>query len=219
MTLSSIGQTRLIVLAALLGVNAVLGYVFAMHILPKEEQLSRELQSLTSRVSQRYSEADKLRKDFELIEERKASFKSLQDIGLFNDQNRLVFRRLLADIQQMSGIVSASYEISPGEVISNSTAEKADHAVLQSEIRFEVSAMEDISIYEFMFWLQNGFPGHAMVETVEVVRSEEVDDEMIRKISRTGPEPIVDAKISVTWRTLVSKDDLAEENAQLQGRY
>ena len=80
-------------------------------ILPKEEQLSRELQSLTSRKPA--LQQAKLRKDFELIE-RKASFKSLQDVGLFNDQNRLVFRRLLADIQQMSGVVSASYEISPG---------------------------------------------------------------------------------------------------------
>jgi len=215
--LDSIDRGKLIIFVVLLVANIGIGYYLFSTLLPKEEQLTRELKSYTSRVNSRLSEARKLRDDYVLAQERKHIFEALEKSGIFNDQNRLLFQNVMVDLQQVSGVLNAGYEIDPAEVESNNSAERADHVVLKSDISFDVSSMDDIKIYEFMFWLKQGLPGHVMFDSIALKRTGTVDDEIIKTISLSGPLPLMEAKIKVQWRSMVSKEIIDKQNMQLQG--
>jgi len=209
MLISIIGYKRLIILGVLVGVNAVLAGILYGYLQPSNMQLDSQLSGLVSTISSRQTETEKLRQDYTLVVEQKAGFEQLQAQGFMSDQNRLSFRRRVAEIQQYTGVLEAAYDIDAGQAEANADAQTAKHSVLVSAVKMSINSMDDVDFFNFLFWIENGFPGQTMIDKVTLQRDTDVTEDVLKSISISGPVALTKGEIEFKWRTLVGEDTIA----------
>jgi hypothetical protein len=160
-------------------------------------------------------DAEALRGDIEQIEEKKSYFTNLQTVGFMSDQNRLVARRRIMDIQQYSKVLKAKYDISSALVRSNENLSNSDQVILSSDLIVNIDAMDDIDFYSFIYWLRNTFPGHVTIESINMQRMNDVNDVTVRQIGSGLPLTMIKGDISAKWRTVVPKSTVTDGQTPL----
>ena len=198
-----IGIKRILLLIILVAFNAGLGAAAYLYVLPENQKLEGMLNATRNQVTVKRDEATKLREDFKQIEEQKERFESLQAAGFMSDQNRLVARRRIISIQQYSKVLSASYDIKSAEVVDNNAAESIAHAVLDSPVVVKIEAIDDVDFYNFIYWMENAFPGHISVDKVRMTRAYDVNDNTLRSIGTGNPLGLIKGDVEFSWRTIV----------------
>lgn len=214
-----IGTKRLALVVVFVLLNALLAAGLYMYFAPQSEQAERELRNMRNEIAHKRSETSRLRDDFDQIQEQRDFFERLEQAGFFTNQNRLVARRRIEDVQERTGVLSAGYNIGSGEVIRNADVQEAGHVILRSDINFTVSAMDDLEIYNFIFWLENVFPGHMMVESLQMRRSREINEAVLRRIGSGSPTVLVEADIRMVWRTMVPEDIVRDGTRTISGGF
>jgi len=214
-----IGAKRLIALSVMLAINAVLVVTTYVYLMPERQVTDRDLRLTQSEISQKRTETDRLRNEYEQIQSQKGRFESLEASGFFSNQNRLVARRRIEDIQRRSGVLSTSYNIGAGQMVVNENAREAGHVVLQSPIRMEVTAMDDVDIYHFIYWIENAFPGHVTIQRLTMQRKQDINEAALRRIG-TGQETVmIEAGVNVLWRTMISEEIVRGQSRTLPEWY
>lgn len=209
-----LGLKRIVTLAVLFALNVVLGVALYYFITPEKTRVENELRRVTGEVATRRTETEKLRTEYQLIQEQKSKFVELQKAGFFNVQDRVEARKMIEAIQANSHVLAAKYSLMPAEVVENKFAAEADHVVLRSPISFSIEALDDIDVYSFVYWLENSLPGHVSIENISIERAQEVDEVTLRKIGSGVPTVMVTAKIDMSWRTVVPRALAAEQLRQ-----
>lgn len=198
------------ILLFLLAVNAALAAALYLYVQPQSQSVARELGATRSQVSTMRADASALRDDIEQIEEKKTYFNNLQAVGFMSDQNRLVARRRIMDIQQYSKVLKATYDISSAEVLANNNLTNSNQVVLSSKLGVNIDAMDDIDFYSFIYWLRNTFPGHVSIDSLTLERVADVNDVTVRQIGSGVPMTMVKGGLQAKWRTIVSKNVVAD---------
>lgn len=212
-----IGVKRILIVLFLVAINAALAAALYLYLMPESQKTERTLRSTRSQVSQMRSDAAELRTDIAQIEEKKNYYNNLEKLGFRSDQNRLVARRRIMDIQQYSKVLKAGYQIGSANVVQNSILQDSNQAILESEIAVDIDAMDDVDFYSFIYWLQNTFPGHVVVDQINLTRVQDVNDITIRRIGSGDPVTMVRGKIIGRWRTVVPQDVVNASNIVGEG--
>jgi len=208
-----LGTKRVIIIAAIAAVNAVLAAVLFLYLQPGNVQLDRDLRSTRSEISSKRAEIGRLRVEYQQIQEEKSFFEGLENAGFFSDQDRVLARRRMQEIIEQSGVLSASYDIAPRTEVANKKAEEADHVHLQSPITVNIEALDDTDFYKFVYLVENGFPGQTSVQDMQVERVLDVNETVLRSVG-TGTNPVlVRGRISFMWHTLVPLARIEQEAA------
>lgn len=205
-----IGIKRLIIIGILLGFNAVLGAGVYLYLVPENEKMSKQLSSLTSKINTTRNDTTELETNYKLIQEEKFDYENLLKAGFFDSQDRLAFRRRMSEVQRYSKVLRASFDITPANVEENKGAEDADHVILRSVVSVNIDAMDDIDLYNFIFWLENGFPGHSTITKLSMKRELDVDENSLRQIGSGRELVLVSGSLDYEWRTMVPKNDVGE---------
>ena len=210
-----IGLKRLIILSVLLAFNAALGAGLYLYVMPENLSVTRQLSSTRSQVATMRNDAQELRGDIEQIEDKKSYFTNLQTVGFMSDQNRLVARRRIMDIQQYSKVLKAKYDIGSAVVMDDENLSNSDQVVLSSELAINIDAMDDIDFYSFIYWLRNTFPGHVTIDNIKMQRMNDVNDVTVRQIGSGLPMTMIKGDVSAKWRTIVPKSTVTDDQTPL----
>ncbi|HEY8190789.1 MAG TPA: hypothetical protein VIG74_00085 [Alphaproteobacteria bacterium] len=201
--ISVLGMKRVIGLTLLLLLNAGLAAGVYMYLMPQSEQLERETRSLRGQISMKLADSEKLRLEHQQIQDQKSRFEDLTAAGFFSDQNKVLARTKIEAVQKYSGVLSAAYNISPATTTSGIITEGTGHMLLDTPVSLTIEAMDDVDFFNFIYWVENGFPGHISVSSISMERALEVNDVTLRQIGSGVDTTLVKGKVSFNWRTLI----------------
>ena len=138
-----IGAKRLILLVALVFLNAALAAVTYIYLVPQESSTSKELRTLRSQNQAKSGDIQRMQIEFEQLGDQQDKFDSLKTDGFFKAQVRSVAKKLFKDIQDESRVVSAVASIRPGTIEENEEARKSAYKVLVSPVEIIIEAFDD----------------------------------------------------------------------------
>ncbi|MCB9991578.1 MAG: hypothetical protein H6867_09445 [Rhodospirillales bacterium] len=203
-----IGVKKILVLLLLVAANAALAAVTYLYVQPEAQKLERQLRSTKTQISQKQADTERLRNEFDEIQARKQDFETLTSAGFVSDQNRLVARRRITDIQKYSKVLRASYDIGAANIVKNKMVTDIEHVILQSPVKVSVEALDDIDFYSFIYWMESAFPGHVAVTNMTVQRTSDVSEVSLRQIGSGLPMTLVKGNVEFVWRTLAPESDV-----------
>ncbi len=206
--IDKIGPKRTMTLGVLAGLLALFALLNYLVFLPKTEQTQNVLNGVQSETSTMQTEIEKMRADFIVAEKQKVFFDSIKRRGFFNNQDRVLARERFDTLQKLSKIISARYEIRAANIISDESADKTGYVVMESPIVVSLSAIDDLDVYRFIYYLNYGFPGHITIDNVTIERKLPVTSELLKLIGTGTPPEIITAKLDINWRTMAKKDEV-----------
>lgn len=199
-----VGVKRVMVFAVLTAAAAVLFAADYGYLRPEGNAASAELRQIAAQVAEKRVGSERLRTEADEIRKQQVRYESLAQAGFFSDQNRIVARKRIEDIQRETGVLQASYDIATGEVQKDQNAGEAGYAVLVSPIKIGIEAMDDVDIYNFVYWMENSFPGHIILDSLHARKTQDLNEASLRQIGSGIPTPLIKADLAFSWRTMVS---------------
>ncbi|HTK85680.1 MAG TPA: hypothetical protein VL625_11420 [Patescibacteria group bacterium] len=203
-----LGIKRIVILLVLIGINGIVGAVTYLYVMPHNDDLTRQLQTITANVTSKRKDTGKLEGEYNIIQKQKANFEDLRGAGFFSNQNRAVARQRITDIQKFSNVLSAKYDITAASIEKNPLAADSGDVVLNSPVNIKVDALDDVDFYNFVYWVENGFPGLVSVKNIKVTRITDVNETTLRAIGSGIPVTLVNGEVSFEWRTMVPAKDV-----------
>lgn len=212
--IAQIGFKRLVLLLALAGLVGVCVFLNYVVFGPQQEESARTLANVRGEESALRTEIDQMRLDFETFEKRKETFDRLTRLGFFNDQDRLLARERFDSIQALSKVISARYEISPAVIVPAPIEGLAEtgFVLVKTPVVLKLTAIDDLDIYRFLYYLTYGFPGHISISQMVIDRTLPVTPTVLKQIGTGTPPDLVNASISVEWTTLTRKEAMEPKN-------
>lgn len=217
-----LGTKRIIVLFSLIAVNCALAAFVFMYAQPELKTSERTLRSLKSKESQTRSDITNLQMEFDQLEDQQAEFDTLKNDGFFSNQSRRDAQAVFLMAEKESGVLEANVSVKPGEIVEDEEAKKAEYVLLESEANIVLKAIDDRDVYAYLDKLQDNFPGHLSVEKVTMRRLANVSETILRAIAGGQKPPLVEARISLLWRTMVERSDVVDvqnQNNNAQGGF
>jgi hypothetical protein len=203
-----LGIRRVITLAILAMLSISLGAGIYFYFIPRNAELIRELQALTAQASQKRTDVENLRSQYQIIQEQKTRFENLTALGFFSNQNRAVARVRIEQIQKFTNVLTAKYNINAATMEKNQAAEEAGYTMLDSPVTVNLEALDDIDVYNFIYWVVNAFPGHVSISNIKIEREMDVNDATLRQIGNGIPTVLVKATVGFDWRTMVPTSEI-----------
>lgn len=212
--MGQIGAKRILVLLILGGALAALAVANYFILEPQTVSSRNQLSTVMGETATLQGEVEKMRSDFAAFQQQKILFENISKMGFFNDQDRVLARERFETMQKLSKIISARYEIKAANVINDESAEKTGYVVMESPITVELSAIDDLDIYRFIYFLNYGFPGHIAINNMTIERKLDINPETLKRIGTGDPPEIINAKMDMEWRTMARKDAISAQTSQ-----
>lgn len=213
--IASIGYKRFLLILVLAAATGVLAFASYFVFAPKVVSTQSELSTLQAQSSTLQSEVDQMRDSFAQFDRKKVVFEDISKMGFFNDQNRVLARERFETLQKLSKIISARYEIKATNVLSQDIPIETGFVVMESPISITLTALDDIDIYRFIYYLNYGFPGHVTINHLEIVRDGEITPEVLKDIGTGKPPSLITATMELEWRTMARKESIAPGNLSI----
>ena len=210
-----LGMKRLIILGVLMAISATQAAALYFHYIESNKQLSSEINRTQSRTTKLNKETDVLVNDFERIKTQQQFLDKILAAGFISRQNRLEATELIGDIQRFTDILSAGYSISSAEENMTDLTKEINHVVVTSRVTLEVRAFNDIAIYQFAYWVENTFPGHIAMTSLQLSRERDVNNKSVTDlIADRGRIPLVSGTINFLWHTVAEDKSSATKGLE-----
>ncbi|MEM9469752.1 MAG: hypothetical protein AAF988_06275 [Pseudomonadota bacterium] len=214
--IASMGSQRIFLILLLVGLCGGIYFFNTQMLAPSIKKNEREVRKLRSELREMTDNTNKLSQGIELFNEQREKFAEIDRNGFFNTQNRIEARTMLDAMQEESRLKGARYNIKPAVRESSDELRDAGYHILRTDIDFELGAVQDSDIYEYIYLLNHGFPGIITIKNLEIEKIEEVTQPLLRNIGMNAQfNPILRARFVVEWRTMVPDTTLS---AQGRGR-
>jgi len=203
-----LGFRRVVFLLLLVGVNVLLGFAAYMHLMPQQEIKERELRGARGQASTLQSDIDGLLVEFDQLEEQREEFEKLKNDGFFDGQSRRKAELIFQKIQERSGVISAVASVQAGVFEDNSEALKAKHKILNSPIKVNIEAVNDLDVFRYIYLVDEFFPGHVAIDSIKLSRQSDVSGTVLRGIASGKNPPLVAAELAMSWRTMIPDEEV-----------
>lgn len=211
-----LGKKRILLLAALAALNVLFAALVYLYLIPQTEGQEKGLKSISSKVKTVQKDLDFIQQEFDQLEIQKEQFEKLRVKGFFDAQKRRQAEDILQQIQKQSEVISAKASIGAGKTIENEEAKKAAHVVLESPINIRIEALDDVSIYNYVYLLENFFPGHLYVDDITMTRKEDVTGTALRSIAGGQNPPLVVGIVNLSWSTMIPESSVITNEGEAQ---
>jgi hypothetical protein len=202
-----IGIRKIILLATLLVMNGLAGAGVYLYFKPSVEKIEKDLRAATSSITNNSTMITKLNQDFKVLQEQKENYTNLVGLGFFKEQDRFLAPKRLEIIREESGLLKARYKFGSARELSNEHANKAEHVVLNSEVRIDgIEAMDDMDIYKFIYLIDNTFTGQVSITSMSFERVRELDNKILHKIALGEDVSLIEGSLVFEWRTMIPED-------------
>ncbi len=200
-----LGIKRVLGIMLLLALNGALAAGIYFYYMPQNVKLTRDLRTVRAQVSDKQVQTERLRTEFQQIQEQKARFEVLTAAGFFSDQSRVVARQRIEAIKDFTHVLKARYDIQAAQIETGQQADEAGYVILNSPVTIDVDALDDVDFYNFVYWIENAFPGHVSVTSFKVQRLMDVNDATLRQIGNGVPAVLIKGTVTFNWRTMIPK--------------
>ncbi len=208
-----IGTKRIIILLALIGLNAALAAAIYLYVIPESSRTAKKVRTLRSQNQAKQADINRMQIDFEMLGKQRDAFDELNRRGFFKSQVRSVAKKIFKDIQDEAKVVSAVVLIKPGVIEDNEEAKKSNYKVLSSPVKITISSYDDSDIYRYLYIMENKFPGHLSINNMTIKRVSDVSGPALRAIATGGNPVLVTANVDLSWRTMIPESQIiVEEN-------
>lgn len=208
-----IGFQRLLAILVLSGVCASLYVYNNLYLVPKSKQAQQQLNQNRAQIDEATVNLDQIRRGLEKFSSQKEMFEKVEQYDFFAPQDRLLARRKLNAMQKESRLLAAKYVVQAATTEVNEKAAEAGYKILNTEIVFTLEALEDSDIFEYIYMLDYGFPGHISIQNFKMERTKEITQPLLRQMGTDGKrKPVATATMSVNWRTMVPDETIAITN-------
>ncbi len=211
-----VGPRRMLILAVLVALNAVLAAVAYMLVMPANDKLQSELNSVNGKISASKENINKMKNQFQIIQQQKEQFTKLQATDFFTDQDRVQARDRFTAIQRYSHVLLAGYDIKAAAPERTPELTDAGQLMLTTPVDVSIDALDDMDFYNFLYLAQNAFPGYVGIKSIEVSRDKELDEVTLRQIGSGIPTVLIKGKISFTWKTIVPEKQMQQTGTAQQ---
>jgi hypothetical protein len=213
----AIGFQRVVIILALIGACVameVFNYTIAT---PQKKKTTTELQSVQGKISSMRKDLEAMQTNMGIFEARRALFAEMQTKGMFGTQDRVEARDQVNTIQKASKVLNARYEVKPATLEAHDVPDNFDYAVIKSDIRIALSAVDDTDIYRFIYFLNYAYPGHITIRDLAMSRTLKIDEYLLKEVGHGRAPAIVEGTLELEWRTLARKDEI-DFKAPVEGR-
>lgn len=205
-----LGAKRIMVILALIAINALFAAVVYMYLEPQLKKEERVLRAAKGKENQTRADISNLQLEFDQLEEQQDEFDRLKADGFFSNQSRRQVQQIFLDAEQKSGVVKATVNVKSGSVKEDEEAAKADHVILESPIDITLRSIDDTDVYFYLNYLEQNFPGHITITDLYMRRVANVSDTILRAIIDGAKPGMVEATISLNWQTMVERGDFVD---------
>ena len=185
-------------------------------LMPNLQKQERQLRTAQSEISKMTGDMDQLRNSLEKFEKEKLDFERVQKLGFFDLQDRVKADATVSAIQRESRLIAAKYSIKPASTISNQKLRDAGYKILNTDMDFDLEAIEDNDIYKFIYILNYGFPGQIIIKNLDISRPVKVTQPILRKIGGGEAVAVVKASLKVSWQTMVPDETISKTRSASQ---
>lgn len=205
-----LGIRRIILFAVLLLISAGAGYGAFYYLQPENEKLERNIRSIQGETSKHWKQADAYTSDYNEILELDEKYQRIMNINLVSTQNRSDATALMDEINIVTDI-KGQYDIGQGKIIRDEQAEAAGYVILASPVKISMQSLDDLSVYEYIYWLENTIPGYASFDSFVFERVMPFNDSLLKKVGNGTDVPMIQGDIGFNWLTLVSREFVDED--------
>lgn len=203
-----IGIRRMFLLGVLVILNASIGALVYLYLIPMQDDLDNKQTRVERDVRNLRHDLEKIKIEFEQLDEQQSRFDDLKATGFFDAQDRSKAKEIFNAIQDESKVISAVVSVKSGVVEDNPEAQKAKHKILYSPIEVEIEAFDDSDIYRYLDLLQANLPGYLSIDQVDISRTRDISPAVLRAIA-SGSNPIlVESRIKMSWRTIIPESQV-----------
>jgi len=203
-----LGAKRIVVLLVLIAVNVLLAAMVYGFIMPEKVKMQMNLNGLTRAIGVVGRDISHLQIEFDQLEDQQALYEELEKDGFFRGQNRRQAQDLLERVQAESQVISAVASIRPGEVEDHEEAEKANYKILVSPINLDIESMDDVGVYRYLYLVEKVFPGHIMVNSIEMERNQNLNAAVLRAVALGESPALIKAHVELSWRTMIAESQI-----------
>ena len=207
-----LGIKKVFLLLLLIVVAVSLFVLNTYYLAPQTNKLQKELQINEAEARDLTAKINTLANNHERFSEQKTRFDFIQQTGFFNPQQRLEVRKLITELKVRSGVTSVRFSMGAVNVETNDKAQEVNHKLLKTEVTYDVGAIEDTDIYNFLFMLSYGFPGIIEIKDVMIERPAKLTQPVLRKVGAGESVVLVKANIKTVWWTLVPSDTVEADS-------
>jgi len=205
--LDNLGIKRIAIILILLGIAGAIGATVHLYLIPRSEEVSRELASSEREVNSLRSDIGKITSQLDQIMEQKKKFDRIEQAGFFDRQSRRDAQSLLQEIEEDSKVVDVTASIGKPQFVQNEQAQKSGYVVLSSPVEIQVQAMDDKDIFFYMNYLQSRFPGVLRLKSFEIKRNQDISGSLLREIVGGSKPALAGASVAMTWQTMVPETE------------
>ena len=193
---------------------AVGGYFYNTKILTRDIIMTeRKARSVQANLNKMTADTEKLIQGVELFNEQKAEFITVQKSGFFDDQDRVITKKRLDEIQLATRLKTFRYNISPAIDVTSSKLNEAGYKMLSTSIELDLGAIDDTDIFKFLYLFNHGFPGQIIISNITMEKEQNITQPLLRNIGLKGSfQPLVSSKVIAKWFTMVPKNTESKNN-------
>jgi hypothetical protein len=206
-----LGIGRLVFLATLILFNVALALLAYMYLTPQKIKLDRDLRVIRQETSVLRSDIGGLEVDLEQFDEQRAVFDKVKDRGFLSAQDRRYAENYFKEAQNRKNMVSVAANIKAGMIEEDEKAARAGYKVLNSPVIVVIQAVDDTVVHRFLHDMQYDFKGHVSVDDFHIRRVGDVTGPILRAIANRSTPKLVEAKIIMSWRTLIPESDVISQ--------
>lgn len=209
-----LGFKRTMILAVLIGVNALLGSIYMLWASPQTDALNNQLLGLRSEISNLQTGIQNTKSDMQMLEENLPTYDKLIKDGFMQDQDRFVMSRALEEIKEKSHVQGFSFSVGDIQEITNSDAQLANKRLLHSRVSVgNISSPLDINFFDMMRLIETDYPVHARINTFKVSRNGELTQDRLNTMV-DHPVSTITAEVTFDWFSLA---DIPQNNLTSPG--
>lgn len=214
-----IGIKRALILAVLLAANVAIAGIFFLAILPMNVKAGADLKKVEGEITALQKKINDVKNEVADFNRNLPRYEQLQSAGFFSAQDRFQLERDLNAVQTKSGVQGFNYTVSEVQTLDNAEAKKSKSRVIKSQINVENPfTMTDIEFYKLVMTMMRDFPSHVRLQSFNIARKEELDNETLSKIRTQELRSLISAAAVFEWMTIVPDDTPAEQKSGWGGR-
>lgn len=208
-----IGFKRLVTMAVLLGINAVVGGVYMTVVDPMRLQTEMAKAGLLAQIADLQGKIQNIKQEVADFHKNLPRYEELKTRGFFLEQDRFRMGRDLDAVRTASGIKAFSYNIADIKDVPNIEATQAQMRIISSRIDVShVSLVTDEEFYKFIDLMQEQFPTQLRLQSFQVRRANELTPQALASMAEGKKVDIIDATVIFDWMTMVPMPPTADPN-------
>lgn len=199
-----IGLKRALILAVLLSVNLLFAAGYFLWVEPSRAQAEQDLKSINGAISGLYGKIDSIKAELAEFKKNEPLYQKLKNGGFFSEQERFGVSRDMERVRLLSGVKRFSFLIDDVKEVQDADAAAAEMRIIRSRIQVDkVVSLLDVDFYQLLDVMQSQFPTHVRVDNFELTRATALTPDALYRISAGETVPLVNAKGTFDWMTMV----------------